>query len=117
MLGSGVGLVLGGGYWMGETAQAQAAHARAARLADAAAQGFSQSALLNEMKAMGPGAVALAQAHDPFVGPVLRGRQNADVIGQFDTRAGAPTPPVSALPSALTHVSTPAAQPFHFADG
>ena len=117
MLGSGVGLVLGGAYWMGETTQAQAAHARAARLADAAAQGFSQRALQNEMNAMGPGAVALAQAHDPFVGQALRGRQNTDVIGQFDTRAGAPTPPVSALPSALTHVSTPAARPFHFADG
>ena len=117
MLGSGVGLVLGGAYWMGEAAQAQVAHARAARLAAAAEQGFSQRALQSEMQAMGPGAVALAQAHDPFVGQVLRGRQNADVIGQFDTRAGAPTPPVSALPAALTHVSAPAAQPFHFADG
>jgi len=117
MLGSGVGLVLGGAYWMGETAQSQVAHARAARLAEAAAQGFSQRALQSEMKAMGPGAVALAQAHDPFVGQILRGRQNADVIGQFDTRSGAPTPPVSALPAALTRVSAPAAQPFHFADG
>lgn len=117
MLGSGVGLVLGGAYWMGETAQAQVAHARAARLAEAAAQGFSQRALQSEMKAMGPGAVALAQAHDPFIGQVLRGRQSADVIGKFGVRAGGPTTPVSALPAALTRVSAPAAQPFHFSDG
>ena len=117
MLGSGVGLVLGGAYWMGEHAQAEVAHARAARLAEAAELGFSQRALRTEMQAMGPGALALAQRQDVFAAETLRGRQNANVIGQFDARGGAPTPPVSALPSALTHVSAPAAQPFRFADG
>jgi spore germination cell wall hydrolase CwlJ-like protein len=116
MLGSGVGLVLGGAYWMGERAQSEVAHARAARLAEAAELGFSQRALRTEMQAMGPGALALAQRQDVFAAGTLRGRQSANVIGQFDARGGAPTPPVSALPSALTRVSTPA-EPFHFSDG
>lgn len=119
MLGSGVGLVLGGAYWMGERAQTDVAHARAARLADAAALGFSRRALESEMKAMDPGAVALAQRQDPFAADMLRGRQGvggtSDVIGRFDIRAA--TPPVSELPANLTHVNAPAAQPFHFADG
>ena len=116
MLGSGVGLALGGAYWMGERAQSEVAHARAARLAEAAELGFSQRALRTEMAAMGPGALALAQRQDVFAAETLRGRQNANVIGQFDARGGAPTPPVSPLPSALTRVSTPA-EPFHFSDG
>jgi len=123
MLGSGVGLVLGGAYWMGERAQADAVHARAMRLAEAAAEGFSERALKSEMQAMGPGAVALAQRQDPFA-QTLRGSQNAsqnaNVIAQFDARPGASAPPVAALPGPLTRASIghgPAALPFHFPDG
>jgi hypothetical protein len=120
MLGSGVGLVLGGAYWMGERVQSEAAHARAIRLADAAAQGFSERALRAELQAMGPGAVALAQRQDPFVGQLLRGRQDADVISGFDARAAGANASVTVLPASLNTLRVsrgPAAQPFHFADG
>ena len=121
MLGSGIGLVLGGAYWMGERAQSQVAHARAERLAEAAALGFSQHALQAEMTAMGPSAAALAQREDPFVAEGLRGRLASDVITRFDARtpgAGAPAaaPAVSVLPASLNHRG-PAARPFRFADG
>jgi spore germination cell wall hydrolase CwlJ-like protein len=115
MLGSGIGLVLGGAYWMGETAQAQSAHARSLRLAEAAAQGFSERALQAEMKTMGPGAAALAQRQDPFVGALLRGRQSADAITQFGAHASGPA--LAVLPASLTHGRGPAALPFRFADG
>ncbi len=116
MLGSGTGLALGGAYWLGERAQADAVHARAMRLAEAAAQGFSQRALQSELKAMGPGAAALAQRHDPFAADTLRGSQTADVIGSFG--GGGQTTTVSALPVSLTRagVVTPA-QPFQAAAG
>lgn len=118
-LGSGVGAALGGAYWLGERAQADATHARAARLAEAAARGFSQRALQAELQSMGPGAVALAQRQDPFATEALRGRLSADVIGQFGARTGAPAPRVTVLPGALTRVSTmpAAARPFRGADG
>jgi spore germination cell wall hydrolase CwlJ-like protein len=117
MLGSGIGLVLGGAYWMGEKAQAEIAHQRAARLADAAAQGFSQRALQAEMTAMGPAATALAQRQDPFMGQGLRGRQGAEAITQFDERATGSGPQIAVLPASLTRAHAPAAQPFRFADG
>ena len=118
MLGSGVGLVLGGAYWLGERAQADSAHARAARLAEAAAQGFSRRALQAELKAMGPGAAALAQRQDPFAAMALRGAQGADVIGQFAARTVSTSPAVSVLPASLTRASySPAAQPFRIAEG
>jgi spore germination cell wall hydrolase CwlJ-like protein len=120
MLGSGVGLVLGGAYWMGERAHASFAHARAVRLAEAAAQGYSERALKAELQTMGPGAVALAQRQDPFVGQLLRGRQDADVISSFDAHGAAEDPSVSVLPASLTtsHWNRgPAAQPFRLAAG
>jgi spore germination cell wall hydrolase CwlJ-like protein len=123
MLGSGIGLALGGAYWMGERAQSQVAHARAERLAEAAALGFSQHALQAEMTAMGPSAAALAQRQDPFGGEGLRGRQGAEVITRFDAHAqgsaqgSAPggAPAITVLPASLNRHG-PAAQPFHFAD-
>ena len=117
MLGSGIGLVLGGAYWMGENAQAEVAHARAIHLANAAALGFSERALQAEIHAMGPAAAALAQRQDPFAGQGLRGAQGAEAITQFDARATAPSTQLSVLPASLTHARGPAAQPFHFADG
>ena len=103
---------------MGERAQADAAHARAARLAEAAAQGFSRRALQAELKAMGPGAAVLAQRQDPFAAMALRGSQAADVIGQFAASTVSNIPAVSVLPASLTRASySPAAQPFRVAEG
>jgi spore germination cell wall hydrolase CwlJ-like protein len=117
MLGSGIGLVLGGAYWMGETAQAEAAHARALRMDAAAAQGFSEQALKAEMAAMGPGAMALAQRQDPFQTAGLRGRQGPQAFAGFDVRAITSSPKGSLIPVSVDHSHGPAAQPFHFADG
>jgi hypothetical protein len=91
MLGSGIGLVLGGAYWMGERAQLDASHARAARLADAAAHSFSVSALRGEIQAMGPGALYLAQRHDPFPGALatLRGGPGPDSAARFSAQESA----------------------------
>jgi hypothetical protein len=126
MLGSGIGLVLGGAYWMGEKAQSDVARVRAARLADAAAEGFSARALQAEMKAMGPGAVALAQRQDPFVGDALRGRQGSEVITRFGAHDTAPhlsvmtvslttTHPSEAVPA--PHAPVVGARSLHFGDG
>ncbi|HEX4181188.1 MAG TPA: cell wall hydrolase [Caulobacteraceae bacterium] len=91
---------------------------RAVRLADAAAQGFSEHALQAEMLAMGPAATALAQRQDPFPSQSLRGRVSAPVITQSDDgRASAASPQFSILSASLTHARGPAAQPFRFADG
>jgi spore germination cell wall hydrolase CwlJ-like protein len=117
MLGSGIGLVLGGAYWMGANAQAEAAHARALRMADAAAQGFSVRSLKAETDAMGPGAMALAQRQDLFQTTGLRGRQGAQAFVGTGARATAPSSKNSVVSASADHSRGPAAQPFHFADG
>ena len=65
-IGAAMGLLLGGSYLAGGGARAAVAHARTARLAQAAAEGFSDSALKTEVSDMEPGALAVALRHDPF---------------------------------------------------
>jgi spore germination cell wall hydrolase CwlJ-like protein len=52
----------------GGTARSAVAHARVARIAAAAAQGYSESALQAEADSMSPGALAVARRHDPVDG-------------------------------------------------
>ena len=66
LLGSGVGLGLGAAYLVGGMARATTDHQRTARLAEAAAGGFSESVLQRETADMDPGILAVARRHDPF---------------------------------------------------
>jgi hypothetical protein len=95
MLGSGVGLVLGGAYWLGERAQADASRARGARLAEAAARGFSQRELQREMQALDAGALAVAQRQDPFAVDAPHARAN--VFAGFEPRPTMARTPISSL--------------------
>ena len=64
LIGSGVGLGLGVSYLAAGLAQAVADHSRAARIAEAAEGGFSETMLQREMNRMDPAALRLARAHD-----------------------------------------------------
>ena len=64
LIGSGVGLGLGVTYLAGGMAQAITDHSRAARIAQAAQGGFSETMLQREMDRMDPAALRLARAHD-----------------------------------------------------
>ncbi|MEI9964959.1 MAG: cell wall hydrolase [Caulobacteraceae bacterium] len=61
-----MGLILGACYLASGAGQAAVLHARTARIADAAAPGFSDEALQAEAAGMEPGALAVARRHDPF---------------------------------------------------
>jgi spore germination cell wall hydrolase CwlJ-like protein len=63
-IGSGVGLGLGVTYLVGGLAQATIDHSRAARIAEAAQGGFSETMLQREINRMDPAALRLARAHD-----------------------------------------------------
>jgi spore germination cell wall hydrolase CwlJ-like protein len=79
LVGSALGLLLGGSYLAGGAARAAASHARTERLASAAAQGFSEQALKAEVSALPPGAQAVARRHDPVnvAGAAQRDRDTA----------------------------------------
>ena len=71
VIGTVMGLALGGAYMAGSKAQATdadaRAHARFARLADAAKDRFSERSLRAEASGMDAGAVALAARNDPLL--------------------------------------------------
>jgi len=64
LIGSGVGLGLGASYLAAGMAQAMADHSRAARIAEAAHGGFSETMLQREIDRMDPAALHLARMHD-----------------------------------------------------
>ena len=105
--GATMGMVLGGCYLAGGLARAADTHPSALRLANAAAQGFSEDALRAETATMEPGVLALAQQHDP-VGGAQAGLRLSE----------APTAQPSGQPQLMraTYSTGPAARPFHFAD-
>jgi spore germination cell wall hydrolase CwlJ-like protein len=118
-MGAAVGVVLGGAYLAGGMAQRADAHARAATLADAAARGFSETALQDEAMRMQPGALALAQRYDPFaaVGATERDREAVMFVSQTISRPGA-ADSSGALPLLRASFAAPAnpeARPFHLA--
>lgn len=66
LTGSGIGLALGAIYLTAGMAQAISDHSRAARIAESAQGGFSETMLQREMDRMDPAALHLARAHDEF---------------------------------------------------
>lgn len=90
VLGSTVGLALGGAYLAGGMAGAASDHARAARLAAAAADGFSETALQDAAARMDPGVLRVARRHDPFTiaGAADRDRQNAILVARLERSGG-----------------------------
>ncbi len=94
MVGAGIGLTLGAAYMAGGMAGAASDHARAERLASAAAGGFSESVLQREAAAMDPGVLRVARRHDPFTttGAGARDRQSADLAARLTAAPVAPQP-------------------------
>jgi len=111
-LGATVGLILGGCYVAGGMARAADTQPRTARLANAAAQGFSEGALRAETATMDPGAVALAEQHDPLGGALAGLRLVPESVDSPGDGAGKTRPSIMHVVDLLG----PAAQPFHFAD-
>ncbi|HZZ32110.1 MAG TPA: cell wall hydrolase [Phenylobacterium sp.] len=66
LMGSSFGLALGATYLIGGMAQAIGDHHRAARIAQAAGGGFSETMLQREMDRMDPAALRVARTHDAF---------------------------------------------------
>ncbi len=114
MIGSGVGLALGAAYMAGGMARAAGDHARAERLAEAAAGGYSESVLQREAAAMDPGVLRVARRHDPFTvaGAAERDRQSAILAGRLETKAEKPGAPAKL--AASFNPGRPAT-PFHLA--
>jgi spore germination cell wall hydrolase CwlJ-like protein len=119
LIGSGIGLALGAAYLAGGMGRAATDHARASRLAEAAAGGFSESVLQNEAAAMDPGVLRVARAHDPFTvaGSAERDRQAAILAARLDRAAPDDRPMQTAvvLRAAFTSTYARAAAPFHLA--
>ena len=110
VLGSTVGLALGGAYMAGGMAGAASDHARAARLAAAAADGYSEQALQDAAARMDPGVLRIARRHDPFTvaGAAERDRQSSILVARLERGAGAAgQPPI--LRASLNPTPIPAA--------
>jgi spore germination cell wall hydrolase CwlJ-like protein len=91
LLGSTVGIALGGAYMAGGMASAATDHARAARLAAGAADGYSEQALQDAAARMDPGVLRIARRHDPFTvaGAAERDRQSAILVARLERGASA----------------------------
>ncbi|WP_304175548.1 cell wall hydrolase [Phenylobacterium aquaticum] len=117
LIGSGIGLGLGAAYLAGGMARAATDHARASRIAEAAAGGFSETVLQHEAAAMAPGVLRIARAHDPFTvaGSAERDRQSAILAERLERQVTDDRPIQSALflRAAFGSPFMPAAAPFH----
>ncbi len=89
LTGTAVGLIVGAAYLAGGMAQAASQHARIARLADAAQDGFSESSLKTAAGRMDAGMLFVAQRHDPYTsaGAAQRDRQAALLAARLERRA------------------------------
>ena len=110
-----MGLVLGASYMAGGAAGVAVAHARTTRIAIAAADGFSETALEAEASAMEPGALAVARRHDPFTaaGAPQRDRESALLAARLERRTATASNPLLVRASLTTQI-TPA-RPFRMA--
>ena len=86
-VGTAVGLALGGAYLGSGMAGQAASHAKITRLASGATAGFSETALQQQAAGMDPGALAVAQRHDPFGVGGERDRQAAVFAAQLEAKA------------------------------
>lgn len=115
-VGSGIGLALGAAYMAGGLARTADDHARATRLAQAAAAGFSETALQGAASNMDAGVLRVARRHDPFTvaGAADRDRQSAIFAARLERDERAP-PRDLMLRASLDVVSVSAAAPFRLA--
>jgi spore germination cell wall hydrolase CwlJ-like protein len=96
------------------------AHRQALRLADAAAQGFSETALRDEAAHMAPGDLVVARRHDPFTvaGSAQRDRETATFVSHAIQQ---PTADAAAgrlmLRASFSAQANPQARPFHMDGG
>ncbi len=116
LLGSGVGLGLGAAYLAGGMARATTDHQRTARLAEAAAGGFSESVLQREAADMDPGVLRVARRHDPFTvaGDAERDRQSSIFAARLEKRDRNPASAV-VLRAAFAGPLVPSVTPFRMA--
>ena len=93
LIGAGMGLTLGAAYMAGGMARTAADYARASRIAEAAAGGFSEAVLQEQAASMDAGALRIASRHDPFadVGAAQRDRQNSIVAAYLERPPQAPS--------------------------
>jgi spore germination cell wall hydrolase CwlJ-like protein len=91
LAGSALGLGLAFAYLAGANSLSGLMHVRARALASAQAQGFSDVAL-QRANGLSPGALAIAQRHDPFTisGAEQRDRQSADFAARLERSDPAP---------------------------
>ncbi|MCX7588206.1 cell wall hydrolase [Phenylobacterium sp. 58.2.17] len=112
LIGSGIGLALGATYMAGGLARTAADDARNARIAQAAAGGFSEATL--QAGVMDPGVLRVASRHDPLNagGAAQRDRQSAILTARLEKAPSAKTdiPLRGVIDAAL-----PVAAPFRLA--
>lgn len=86
LIGSGIGLTLGAAYMAGGMARTAADYARASRIAEAAAGGFSETVLQEQAAGMDPGVLRIASRHDPLanMSSAHRDRQNSTATAYPD---------------------------------
>jgi spore germination cell wall hydrolase CwlJ-like protein len=91
LAGSALGLGLAAAYLAGANSTSGLMHVWARQMASAEAHGFSDVAL-QRAGGLAPGALAIAQRHDPFTisGAAQRDRQSADFAARLDSAQGAP---------------------------
>lgn len=91
LAGSALGLGLAFAYLAGANSVSGLMHVRAKALASAEAQGFTDVAL-QHANSLSPGALAIAQRHDPFTvsGAEQRDRQSADFAARLESVSSAP---------------------------
>jgi spore germination cell wall hydrolase CwlJ-like protein len=114
ILGLATGAALGGAYLMGGMAKAAEQHARVSRLADTAANGFSDSALART--ASDEGVIAVVRRIDPALSTAQDtedARQLAQLNDRLQRRLDRPGRPLL-LRASLGGAYSPAARPFHF---
>ena len=121
IVGAAVGVALGAAYLAGAEARSSDDQQRSARLARAAAHGFSEGALRAETLTMGPGALALAQRRDPL-GADHEAAAPAALRVASPAAVAAGTGPAPAQSGAgnvvrvnYARAANPAARPFRFA--
>ncbi len=104
LIGAGLGVALGGAYMAGGQVQQASEQARIQRLANAAAAGFSDSALQQSTAALQPGVLAAARRQDPLAQAGVIDHRAALAVAMV---AGPPATPRPILVSSTGPVAEP----------